>query len=45
MSLDLGLHRNHKLYRPDIGAEELEDSTRAFCGGKFGSAHFFSLTD
>lgn len=34
MSMDLGLHRNHRLYRPAIGEEELEDSTRAFCGGK-----------
>lgn len=33
MCFDLGLHRNHKLYRPQIGEDELEDSTRAFCGG------------
>lgn len=34
MAQDLGLHRNHQLYRTHIDPEEMEDGLRAFMGSE-----------
>lgn len=44
MAQDLGLHRNHQLYRTHIDPDEMEDGLRAFMGSELTLLSFIQVT-